>query len=75
MPIHTNMALHQLATKNFTFPIPATTKKQPKPKKQKGSQPKDGTGRLRSHPSPQRKKLTQSKIGVSLRLFFKKATR
>jgi hypothetical protein len=55
-PIHTNIAQHGHVGKNFTCPIPTTTGKQPKPKTQTSSQPKDGMGQLCKHPSPQRKK-------------------
>jgi hypothetical protein len=58
--IHTNMALHGLAIKNSTPPIPTATGKQPKPKKQIPYQPKDGTGKLRSNPSPQKEKTESS---------------
>jgi hypothetical protein len=59
-PIHTNMAQHRLAIKNSIPPIPTTNEKQPKPKKHIPYQPKDGTGTLRSHPSPQKEKTESS---------------
>jgi len=51
-----------------TYPTPTTAGKQPNPKKQTATKPKDGVGALRQYPSSQKEK---NKMG--LRFFFKKA--
>jgi hypothetical protein len=50
------MAQHGRMGKDSTFPILTAAEKQPKPKKQTPPQPKDGMGKLRNHPSPQKEK-------------------
>jgi len=50
-PIHNNMVPCSFAGNNITFPIPTATGKQPKPKNQTPSQPKDGLGQLTQPPS------------------------
>jgi len=65
-PIHTNIALHRLATKNFTPPIPTAAEKQPKPKNQ--THPSNRMGREHSkatHPHKEKEKRCSISIGFN----------